>query len=61
MGLDTSEERSSRAIPVTWRAFYLINFLAKKVSEEINDLLWVDDGAWDAGEIFSKSVHSSEN
>ncbi|KAL8838630.1 MAG: hypothetical protein Q9170_002076 [Blastenia crenularia] len=51
----TRDENARRGrFPVTWRAFYLLKFQSQTASDQINDLLWENDGAWPAGEIFSK-------
>ena len=51
----TRDENARRGrFPITWPAFYLLNFRAQKGSDEIRELLWVNDEAWEAGEVFSK-------
>ena len=53
----TRDENARRGrFPVTWRAFYLLKFQAQSGSDEVKDLLWENDGAWEAGEIFSKKA-----
>ncbi|OAK99981.1 beta-lactamase/transpeptidase-like protein [Phaeosphaeriaceae sp. SRC1lsM3a] len=45
--------------PVTWRAFYKIRF-QKGDDGSVDSLIWEHDGAWDAGEVFSRRETGSE-
>ena len=57
----TRDECARRGrFPVTWRAFYLLRFRAQSGSDEVEELVWVNDGAWDAGETFSKRSAQTE-
>lgn len=58
----TRDENARRGrFPVTWRAFYLLKFQGRGVLDEIKDLVWENDGAWDAGETFSKNSAQISN
>jgi hypothetical protein len=56
----TRDENAERGrFPVTWRAFYKIRF-QRGNDGNIDSLIWEHDGAYDAGETFSRLRSGAE-